>query len=86
MPPPGLTIRFNPAFVFPEMLHTDYVPATWVPEFADYLSLAFWTATAFSPTDISAIKRWAKLLMMFEAVASLGLGALVIARAIDILK
>ena len=38
----------NPAFVFPEMLHTEYVPATWVPEFADYLSLAFWTATAFS--------------------------------------
>src|SRR5438094_6964891 len=41
----------NPAFFFPEMLHTAYAPATWVPEFADYLSLAFWTATAFSPTD-----------------------------------
>jgi hypothetical protein len=76
----------NPAFVFPEMLLTDYAPATWVPNFADYLSLAFWTATAFSPTDISAIKRWAKLLMMMEAVASLGIGALVIARAINILK
>ena len=76
----------NPAFVFPEMLHTDYAPATWVPEFADYLSLAFWTATAFSPTDISAIKRWAKLLMMIEAMVSLGIGALVIARAINILK
>ena len=76
----------SPAFVFPEMLNTDYVPANWVPEFADYLSLAFWTATAFSPTDISAIKRWAKLLMMIEAMVSLGLGALVIARAINILK
>jgi hypothetical protein len=76
----------NPAFVFPEMQHTDYVSATWVPEFADYLSLAFWTATAFSPTDISAIKRWAKLLMMVEAMVSLGIGALVIARAINILK
>ena len=75
----------NPAFVFPEMLHTDYAPA-WVPQFADYLSLAFWTATAFSPTDVSAIKRWAKLLMMTEAVVSLGIGALVIARAINILK
>jgi hypothetical protein len=30
----------NPALVFPEMLHTEYAPATWVPEFADYLSLA----------------------------------------------
>ena len=75
----------NPAFVFPEMLHTDYAPA-WVPQFADYLSLAFWTATAFSPTDVSAIKRWAKLLMMIEAMVSLGIGALVIARAINILK
>jgi hypothetical protein len=76
----------NPAFVFPEMQHTQYVPATWVPAFADYLSLAFWTATAFSPTDVSAVKRWAKLIMMIEAVVSLGLGALVIARAINILK
>ena len=76
----------NPAFVFPEMQHTDYMPAGWVPTFADYLSLSFWTATAFSPTDVSAIKRWAKLLMMTEAVVSLGIGALVIARAINILK
>jgi len=75
----------NPAFVFPEML-SDYVPASWVPEFADYLTLAFWTATAFSPTDVSAIKRWAKLLMITEAAASLGIGTLVIARAINILK
>jgi hypothetical protein len=76
----------NPAFVFPEMLHTDFTPAGWVPRFADYLSLSFWTATAFSPTDVSAIKRWAKLLMMTEAAVSLGVGALVIARAINILK
>jgi hypothetical protein len=76
----------NPAFVFPEMQHTDYVPPNWVPTFADYLSLAFWTATAFSPTDVSAIKRWAKLLMIMEAAVSLGIGALVIARAINILK
>jgi hypothetical protein len=36
-------------------------------------------------TDISAIKRWAKLMMMIEAVVPLGIGALVIARAINIL-
>ncbi len=76
----------NPAFVFPEMQHTEFAPAAWVPNFADYLSLAFWTATAFSPADVSAIKRWAKLMMITEAVASLGIGALVIARAINILK
>ena len=75
----------NPAFIFPEMLHTDYVPATWVPRFVDYLSLGFWTATAFSPTDISAIRPWAKLLMIVEAIVSIGIGTLVIARAINIL-
>ena len=67
------------------MLHTDWVGADWVPQFADYLSLGFWTATAFSPTDISAIKPWSKLMMMTEAVVSLAIGALVIARAINIL-
>jgi hypothetical protein len=76
----------NPAFVFPEMQHTGYTPAGWVPTFTDYLSLSFWTATAFSPTDVSAIKRWAKLMMMTEAVASLIIGVLVIARAVNILK
>jgi hypothetical protein len=75
----------NPAFVFPEMQHTEYVAAAWVPRFIDYLSLAFWTAMAFSPTDVSAIKPWAKLLMMLEAAGSLALAALVIARAINIL-
>ena len=75
----------SPAFIFPEMLHTDFVPTTWVPQFADYLSLGFWTATAFSPTDISAVKPWAKLMMVTEAAVSLVIGALVIARAINIL-
>jgi hypothetical protein len=75
----------NPAFVFPEMQNSEYVPANWVPRFVDYLSLAFWTATAISPTDISAIKPWAKLLMMLEAGCSIVLAALVIARAINVL-
>ena len=74
-----------PAFVFPEMQHTDYAPAGWVPAFIDYLSLAFWTATAISPTDISAVRPWAKALMMLEAGGSIVLFALVIARAINIL-
>ncbi len=75
----------NPAFVFPEMQYTEYVATAWVPRFIDYLSLAFWTAMAFSPTDTSAIKPWAKLLMMLEAAGSIALAALVIARAINIL-
>ena len=75
----------NPAFVFPEMQHTDYVGPGWVPRFFDYLSLSFWTSTAFSPAETSAIKPWAKALMMLEAAASLALAALVISRAINIL-
>jgi hypothetical protein len=75
----------NPAFVFPEMQHTEYVATGWVPRFLDYLSLSFWTSTAFSPADTSAIKPWAKALMMVEAAASLALAALVISRAINIL-
>jgi hypothetical protein len=76
----------DPVFVFAEMQHTDYTPAGWVPEFADYLSLSFWTATAFSPADVSPIKRWAKLMMMTEAAVSLVIGILVVASAVNILQ
>jgi hypothetical protein len=76
----------NPAFVFPEMQYTDYVAPSWAPQLLDYLFLSFWTSTAFSPAETSAIKPWAKALMMLEAAASLALVALVIARAINILK
>jgi hypothetical protein len=75
----------NPAFVFPEMQNAGYAPPDWVPRFVDYLALAFWTATAISPTDISAIRSWAKMLMMLEASGSIVLAALVIARAINVL-
>jgi hypothetical protein len=79
--PPGR----DPGFVFPEMQHSRYVTRAWVPTFIDYLSLAFWTATAVSPTDTVAIRPWAKSLMMLEAAGSIALAALVIARAINIL-
>ena len=40
-PPPARTIsQANPAFVFPEMLNTEYVSDLGA-EFVDYLSLAF---------------------------------------------
>jgi uncharacterized membrane protein len=68
------------------MQYPDYAPADWVPQFADYLSLSFWTASAFSPTDVSVIRRWAKLLMMTEAAVSLIIAVLVVARAVNILK
>lgn len=76
----------SPAFVFPEMNYTQYVDADWYPKFVDYLHLSFTTATAFSPTDVSAIRPWAKLLMMTEEAISLVVALLVIARAVNILK
>jgi len=76
----------QPSFVFPEMSNTQYVGADWYPKFIDYLHLSFTTAMAFSPTDVSAIRPWAKLLTMAEDVISLLVALLVVARAVNILK
>src|ERR1700737_3126829 len=76
----------QPAFVFPEMTHAQYVGAGWYPKFVDYLHLSFTTATAFSPTDVSAIKPWAKLMMMAQEAISLVVAGLVVSRAVNILR
>jgi hypothetical protein len=76
----------SPAFVFPEMINPQFVATGWYPKFVDYLHLSFTTATAFSPTDVSAIKPWAKLMMMLEETISLLVAVLVVARAVNILK
>lgn len=75
----------SPALIFPEMTHTEHVPAGWYPKYVDYLSFSFSTALAFSPTDVSAVKAWAKLMMIGEAVVSLLVATLVIARAINVI-
>jgi uncharacterized membrane protein len=75
----------TPAFVFPEMQHKEHVRPDWYPTFVDYLAFSFATATAFSPTDVSAVKPWAKALIVIESLLSLSLATLVIARAINIL-
>jgi len=80
----GTDIR--PALIFPEMLHTRHVEPGWYPTFIDYFHFAFATATAFSPTDVSAVKPWMKLTMMAEAAISLVVAILVVARAVNILK
>jgi hypothetical protein len=57
----------------------------WKPGFVDYLFLAFNTSTAFSPTDVPVLSRWAKSLMMVQSSISLGTLAILAARAINIL-
>ncbi|HEX4433879.1 MAG TPA: hypothetical protein VH012_03555 [Acidimicrobiales bacterium] len=76
----------RPALIFPEMLHTQHVREDWSPSFVDYFHFAFATATAFSPTDVSAVKPWMKLMMMAEEAISLVVAILVVARAVNILK
>jgi hypothetical protein len=73
------------AFLFPQMLNSHSAPGQWRPGFVDYLFLAFNTSTAFSPTDVAPLTRWAKLLMMLQSLISLGTLAIVAARAINIL-
>jgi hypothetical protein len=76
----------NAAFVFPEMNYPQLTGPDWTPTYVDYMHLSFTTATAFSPTDVSAIRPWAKLMMMAEAAISLVVALLVVARAVNILK
>lgn len=71
------------AFLFPQM--TIEGDENWRPGFVDYLFLAFNTSTAFSPTDVPVLSRWAKLLMMVQASISLVTLALLAARAVNIL-
>lgn len=72
-------------FLFPQMLLPAGKGAAWSPRFLDYLFLAFNTSTAFSPTDTAILSRWAKVLIMLQSIISLGLVALVVSRAINII-
>jgi uncharacterized membrane protein len=74
-----------PDFLFPQMQNPETAPPDWEPAFADYLYLAFTNATAFSPTDVMPLSRWAKLLMLFQSGVALIIAALVIARAVNVL-
>ncbi len=75
-----------PDLAFPEQLNPLVAPPGWRPEFFDYLYLGFTNATAFSPTDVMPLARWAKLAMTVQAIGSLFILGLVIARAVNILR
>lgn len=84
----------NADFLFPQMQMSiagsgatpTCIDPHWKPEFFDYLYLAFTDATAFSPTDVMPLSRWAKALMMSEALISLITIAIVLARAISLIS
>lgn len=75
-----------PDFLFPQMAQHDLARKDWEPQFGDYLYVSFTNATAFSPTDTMPLTRWAKLLMALQSAIALSTTALVIARAVNILK
>jgi uncharacterized membrane protein len=78
------------AFLFPQMmmdqdLRRQMGEDKWNPGFIDYLFLAFNTSTAFSPTDVPVLSRWAKAMMIVQSLISLGTVVLLAARAVNIL-
>jgi hypothetical protein len=83
-------VHTDGAFLFPQMTREQQAKRemgeeSWSPGFVDYLFLAFNTSTAFSPTDSPVLSRWAKVLMMIQALISFATVALLAARAVNIL-
>ena len=76
--------RAFPDFLFTQQASPELAPPGWLPHYADYLILGFTTSTAFSPTDVLPMSRWAKLLMAAQSLLSLLVIGLVIARAVNV--
>lgn len=79
-------VRPYPDFLFPQMSDPHLAPSDWEPLFVDYLYVSLTNVFAFSPTDTMPLSRWAKALMASQSVVALSTTALVIARAVNILK
>jgi len=75
-----------PDFMFPQMSDPDLAPPHWSSSFFDYLYISFTNSSAFSATDVLPLTRWAKALMLLQSVTSLIVVALVVARAVNILR
>lgn len=78
------------AFWFPQMTLGEKASQErdgrpWSPRFVDYLFLAFNTSTALSPTDAPVLSRWAKAMMMVQAIISLTVVVTLVGRAVNIM-
>ena len=76
--------REFPDFAFSHQMSPELAPPGWRPQYVDYLVLGLTTSTAFSPTDVMPMARWAKLTMALQSLVSLAVVALVIARAVNV--
>jgi hypothetical protein len=75
-----------PDLAFPQHVSPEVRRPGWRPVFYDYLYLGFTNSTAFSPTDVMPLAHWAKLTMALQALTSLVILGLVVARAVNILN
>jgi hypothetical protein len=75
----------TPDLAFPQQLNPELSADGWRPRFVDYLYLGLTNATAFSPTDVMPLAPWAKMIMSAQAVLSLLILGLVVARAVNVL-
>jgi uncharacterized membrane protein len=75
----------TPDLAFPQQLNPEIAPPSWRPKFHDYLYLSMTCSTAFSPTDVMPLAGWAKLAMSAQALVSLSVLGLVVARAVNVL-
>jgi hypothetical protein len=75
-----------PDLLFPQMTSPNLAPPHWRPQFLDYLYTSLTNVFAFSPTDTLPASRWAKMLFAVQSAIALSTTALVIARAVNVLK
>lgn len=76
--------RKYPDFAFSQQMSPELAPPDWRPQYVDYLILGLTTSTAFSPTDVMPLSRWAKLTMALQSLIALTVVGLVIARAVNV--
>ncbi len=86
-PPQRMMGRYrSDDLLFPQRSLSDTDYPDWMPEYVDYLFLAFNTSAAFSPTDTLILSRRLKALMMLQSLISIVVLAVLVARAINTLS
>jgi hypothetical protein len=81
----GSTSFFFPQMQIEKIERGRFGAERWRPRFVDYLFVAFTQSSTFGPTDAPLLARWAKILTMIQALISLTIVILLIARAVGVL-
>ena len=75
------------AFFFPQMTPGGDLgkDKNWMPNFVDYLFVAFATSSTLGPTDTAIMSRWAKVLTMVQSLISLVCIGVLVSRGVGLL-